>query len=100
MADLNRDTVLHLSRLCRIAVSDEELPELEESLKKVLNYVDQLQKVDLSDLLPYSRIEEQGIDSLRADEVKDLLPCETFLNNAPDHVGGMIRVPPVIKQQP
>jgi Asp-tRNA(Asn)/Glu-tRNA(Gln) amidotransferase C subunit len=34
---------------------------------------------------------------VRDDEPKDLLPREQFLSNAPDQVGGMIRVPPVLK---
>ena len=34
----------------------------------------------------------------REDVVGELLNREAFLANAPSHVGGMIRVPPVIKQ--
>jgi len=100
MSDLNEESLRHLSKLCRIEVSDEELPALFTSLKRVLDYADLLQSVDVSHLDPYSHMDEQGITSLREDEVKDLLPREAFLNNAPDHVAGMIRVPTVMKQNP
>jgi aspartyl-tRNA(Asn)/glutamyl-tRNA(Gln) amidotransferase subunit C len=34
---------------------------------------------------------------LREDEVTETLDRETFLANSPAHIGGMIRVPPIIK---
>jgi aspartyl-tRNA(Asn)/glutamyl-tRNA(Gln) amidotransferase subunit C len=34
---------------------------------------------------------------MREDKVGETLPRELFLANAPSHVGGLIRVPPVIK---
>ena len=99
MSDLNEESIRILSRLCRIEVKDEEIEPLFLSLKRVLDYVSQLQEVDVSDLSPHSHMDEQGVDLLRSDTVKDHLPREVFLSNAPDQVGGMIRVPPVMKPQ-
>ncbi len=98
MSDLNEESVKLLSQLCRIEVKEAELKPLVADLKRVLDYVDQLRTIDVNHLSPHSHMEEQGIGSLRKDEVKDHLARETFLANAPDQVGGMIRVPPVIKQ--
>ncbi len=100
MSDFSKENLQALSRLCRIELKNGELEALAVDLKRVLDYVEQLQEVDLSDLTPYSHSGEQGIDSLRPDEVGDHLDRATFLNNSPDQVGGMIRVPPVIKQNP
>lgn len=100
MSDLSKESVLSLSKLCRIELSDDELQEILRDVNRVLDYVEQLQEVDVSNLSPYSHVDEQGIDSLRDDIVGEQLSRETFLNNAPDHVGGMVRVPPVIKQNP
>jgi aspartyl-tRNA(Asn)/glutamyl-tRNA(Gln) amidotransferase subunit C len=100
MSDLNEENVKDLSRLCRIEVTAEELPALFADLKRVLDYVELLQEVDVSQLSPHSHIEEQGIGSLREDVVGNHLSREIFLSNTPDHVGGMVRVPPVIKQVP
>lgn len=98
MSDLNEESVKLLSQLCRIEVSKEELPTLLSDLKRVLDYVGLLQEVDVSHLSPHSHIEEQGVGSLREDIVGQHLTREAFLANAPDQVGGMIRVPPVMKQ--
>jgi len=98
MSDLNNETVKALSKLCRIELNEEEISSLSADLKRVLDYVELLQEVDMSHLIPFSHVEEQGIDSLRSDEIAIRLTREEFLANAPDQVGGMIRVPPVIKQ--
>lgn len=100
MSNLNEENVKDLSRLCRIEVKAEELPALFADLKRVLDYVEQLREVDVSQLSPHSHIDEQGIGSLREDNAGSHLPRELFLANAPDQVGGMVRVPPVIKQAP
>jgi len=100
MSDLSKESVQALSKLCRIELTDEELLELSNDLKRILDYVDQLQEVDVSNLAPYSHVEEQGVESLRDDKVGEQLSRQVFLDNAPDQVGGMIRVPPVIKQTP
>jgi Asp-tRNA(Asn)/Glu-tRNA(Gln) amidotransferase C subunit len=39
-------------------------------------------------------------DQMREDEIKDLLPRDQFLAGAPDQIGGMVRVPPVMKGEP
>ncbi len=100
MSDVSKDNVQALCRLCRIELTENELATYTESMRHVLDYVELLQEVDVSDLHPYSHIEEQGVDSLREDLSFSTLSREEFLSNAPDQVGGMIRVPPIIKQSP
>jgi|ERR1700722_6500317 len=98
MSDIDEENVKTLSRLCKIELKENELETLLSELKRILDYAGQLQEVDVSHLSPHSHIEEQSIGSLREDVVGKHLPREIFLANAPDQVGGMIRVPPVIKQ--
>ncbi len=97
MSDINEETVRTLCRLCRIELKDDEIGSFMTSLKRVVDYFDQLQEVDCDHLSPYIHIEPQGVHALREDVEGTLLPRETFLANAPDHIGGMIRTPPVIK---
>jgi aspartyl-tRNA(Asn)/glutamyl-tRNA(Gln) amidotransferase subunit C len=99
MSDLNEESIRVLSKLCRIQLSESEIQTLFADLKRILDYVSQLLEVDVSNLSPHSHMEEQSLESLRPDCVGEHLPRELFLANAPDQVGGMIRVPPVIKQQ-
>ena len=100
MSDIGKKEIEMLGALSRLKLNEEELEALTHDLKRVIDYVELLQEVDVSDLAPYSHVEEQGIGALREDEVKETLPRDVFLKNAPDQVGGMIRVPPVIKQTP
>lgn len=95
MSNLNKETLQALSRLCRIELTDEELAALSHDLNRILNYIDLLREVDGAEITPYSHAVEQRIETLRPDEVGEHLPRELFLSNAPDQVGGMIRVPPI-----
>ena len=97
MTEFNEETVKDLTRLSRIDVPAEELHAFYGDLKRILAYCDQLQEVDLTHLPPYSHVQTQGVESLREDVVTKCLDRTLFLNNAPDHVGSMIRVPPVLK---
>lgn len=97
MSDINKETLKNLCQLTRLNLTDGEVGKLAHDLKRVLDHIEQLEEVDVSDLTPYSHVDEQGYDALRSDEVKEPLKREIFLKNAPDQVGGMIRVPTVIK---
>jgi aspartyl-tRNA(Asn)/glutamyl-tRNA(Gln) amidotransferase subunit C len=53
--------------------------------------------VDTEGVLPCTRVLESLTNVMREDTVSQTYSREEFLANAPAHVGGMIRVPPVIK---
>lgn len=99
MPAFDKETIRKLSRLARIEIPEEEMATFETTLKQVVGYFDQLQEVDVTSLTPYSHVEEQGVSSLRNDTPGHLLERELFLKNAPDQVGSMIKVPPILKQQ-
>lgn len=99
MADLTRESIQTLAQLSRIHCSKEEEDRLLLDLGKILRYVDQLNEVDTSNVPPCYQVLEGLVNVMREDEVKDPLSRELFLANAPDQVGGMIRVPPVLQQQ-
>lgn len=97
MAQFTEEEFIKLASLSRIECSSEEKDKLFQSLKQVLDYVDQLQEVDTEGVTPCNHVLENCSLPLREDMVKDLLPKELFLANAPAHTGGMIRVPPILK---
>lgn len=98
MSDLNEENVKYLSQLSRIAVNESDIPELLNHLKQIVNYVGQLQEVDVSHLSPYAHVEAQDMTALRDDKVGELLSRDKFLKNSPETIGGMIKVPQVIRQ--
>jgi len=97
MSDLTREDVKRLSKLCKIAVSEEEADHLLTDLQKILKFVDELQEVDTDDVPPCRTVLENYYNVFRSDEVSDPMPRDLFLSNAPSQIGGMIRVPTVIK---
>lgn len=99
MANLDKETVKYLAELARIAVSKDEEESLLKDLKKILKYVEMLDEIDTSKVRPCTYVTQCLTETpLRQDKPENTLTREQFMKDAPLHVGGMIRVPPVIKQ--
>jgi aspartyl-tRNA(Asn)/glutamyl-tRNA(Gln) amidotransferase subunit C len=97
MADVDKKTIKSLTQLSRIECSEEEQERLLQDLKKILHYIELLNEVDTTHVPPANHVMKDMANVMREDLVKEVMPRETFLANAPSQVGGMIRVPPVIK---
>jgi aspartyl-tRNA(Asn)/glutamyl-tRNA(Gln) amidotransferase subunit C len=95
MNEFNMD---QLKKLCRIDFAPEEEKELQKSLHRVLDYVHMLNEVDTKNV-ESCRFVHPTIHKtqMREDVTQDILAREQFLSNAPDQIGGMIRVPPILK---
>ena len=97
MSNLDEESLLKLAKLCRIECSEEELQTLLKSLQSIISYFNELQEVDTENTPPCNHISDADINVMREDEPGETLQRDLFLANSPSHVGGMIRVPPVIK---
>ena len=97
MSNLTKETIKNLVKLCRIECSEEEQEALLHDLKKILDLFEQLQQIDTEDVAPCNQVIEGMANVMRDDVVGEVMPREVFLSNAPSQIGGMIRVPPVIK---
>jgi aspartyl-tRNA(Asn)/glutamyl-tRNA(Gln) amidotransferase subunit C len=99
MAKLDRNTIHYLTSLCRIRCTEEEEEIIFADLGKVLHYMDLLNSLDTTDVQPLHYVTQLPLgDTLRDDTVEPSLSREEYLADAPAQVGGMIRVPPVLKQ--
>lgn len=98
MSKLDKETIKHLTQLCRIDCTEEEQAAILSDLKKILDYIEQLQEVNTDRVLPCNQVLEGVGNVMREDEVGPVMNRDTFLANAPAHIGGMIRVPTVIKK--
>lgn len=97
MSQLDQETIEMLTRLSRIECSEEERSSLLEDLSKILTHVEQLDEIDTENVHPCNHVLAEVSNVMRDDTTGKTLPRETFLANAPSHVGGMVKVPPVIK---
>jgi len=98
VSDIDKKTVENLTKLSRIECTEEEQEAILRDLKRILNYIELLNEVDTEHVPPCNHVLDDIANVLREDEVGAILPREEFLANAPSQIGGMIRVPPVIKQ--
>jgi aspartyl-tRNA(Asn)/glutamyl-tRNA(Gln) amidotransferase subunit C len=98
MTHFNRQALEHLKKLCRIELEASEELAIEQSLNRVLGYISQLSEVKTEGVKPCTYVlREGGKEGLRPDVPGETLSQDKFLSNAPDQIGGMIRVPPVLK---
>jgi aspartyl-tRNA(Asn)/glutamyl-tRNA(Gln) amidotransferase subunit C len=91
-----KDQVLKIARLARLHISEEELEALTKDFNSILDYVQQLQKVDVSQVQPMSHV-HGATNVMREDETSPSMPAAEALRNAPDTCGSFIRVPIIIE---
>lgn len=89
---LDRDQVLHVARLARLALSEDEVTRMSDELSKVLDHVERIRELDLDDVPPTSHVVDLG-SVLRPDEPVPSLPREVILAAAPEPVDGGFGVP-------
>jgi aspartyl-tRNA(Asn)/glutamyl-tRNA(Gln) amidotransferase subunit C len=90
---ISRDEVLHVARLARVALTDDEIERLTDELDKILDAVGVVSELDLAGVPPTSH--PLDVVNVADDDVpRDSLPREEALANAPDAEDGAFRVPP------
>ena len=90
---LSRDQVLHVARLARLQLSDQEVERMAGELSKVLDHIEKIGELgDLDDVEPTSHVVAVE-NALRADEPQPCLTQEQALAAAPDAAQGGFRVP-------
>jgi aspartyl-tRNA(Asn)/glutamyl-tRNA(Gln) amidotransferase subunit C len=88
---LTIEEVKHVAHLARLRLSEEELNKLQIDLSHILDYIDMLKEVDVSDVAPTAQVTDLA-NVMRDDDVRPSLPREDVLANAPDQRDGMFRV--------
>ncbi len=93
---VSKKDIEHLVQLVRIELSERDKNDLLTDLNRILAYFEKLQEVDTREVPPLSH-PLQMVNGLREDEVRDSLPVESALRNAPAKKGSYFSVPKVIK---
>jgi aspartyl-tRNA(Asn)/glutamyl-tRNA(Gln) amidotransferase subunit C len=89
---IDREQVLHVARLARLRLSDEEVARMQRELSTILDHIEKLNELDLEGVEPTSHVVELE-NVLREDVPRPSLPREKALEQAPDAAGGGFRVP-------
>ncbi len=91
--ELDHAIIAKLTKLSRIACSEEEQVALQHDLLRILDYLEQLKEVSTDGVPHCDRILSETANVMRDDAVGEPLSREDFLANAPNHVAGFILVP-------
>ncbi len=95
---LSREEVLHVARLARLALSEDEVTRFGAQLSAILDHAARVSEVVADDVpstshaLPLSNV-------FRDDEIRDCLPQEKALSTAPEVEDGRFQVPRIIEEQ-
>jgi aspartyl-tRNA(Asn)/glutamyl-tRNA(Gln) amidotransferase subunit C len=89
---IDREQVLHVARLARLELTEDEVGRMSEELSKILDHVEKIGELDLEGVPPTSHVVEVA-NALRPDEPRPSLPREVVLAQAPDVADGGFRVP-------
>jgi aspartyl-tRNA(Asn)/glutamyl-tRNA(Gln) amidotransferase subunit C len=92
--EIGRDEVLHVAKLARLELSDEELEHFGAQLSAILEAVGIVSELDLSEVEPTSHPLDV-VNVWDEDEPRPCLSLEDALANAPDPEDGYFGVPPV-----
>ena len=91
---IDREQVLHVARLARLRLSDDEVERMAGELSGILDHIEKIGELDLDDVEPTTHV-IQVENVLRADEPRPSLPRERALEQAPSPADGGFAVPPV-----
>ena len=89
---IDREQVLHVARLARLGLKDDEVEAMARELSGILEHVDRIAGLELDDVEPTAHVVDLE-NVLRPDEPRPSWPREQILEPAPDPVEGAFRVP-------
>jgi aspartyl-tRNA(Asn)/glutamyl-tRNA(Gln) amidotransferase subunit C len=92
---ITKDEVLHVARLARLALTDEEVERLTEQLGAILDAVSKVSELDLTDVPPTSHPLDL-VNVWDEDEPRPSLSLDEVFANAPEREGDLFRVPPTV----
>ena len=89
---IDREQVLHVARLARLRLSEQDVEVMSRELSSILEHVDRIARLDLDEVPPTSHVVALE-NVLRADQPRPSWPKEEILRPAPDPAEGAFRVP-------
>jgi aspartyl-tRNA(Asn)/glutamyl-tRNA(Gln) amidotransferase subunit C len=93
MARITREEVLHVARLARLELSDDEVGRFQEQLSDILEAVSKVSELDLSDVPPTAHPLEIA-NAWAEDLPRPSLTLDEVFANAPDREDDHFKVPP------
>lgn len=93
---VDQATVRRIAHLARIAVRDEEVPHLQQELNAILDFVEELNAIDVEGVEPMTSVLPMRL-KMREDVVTDHAGPDAITNNAPRAEDHFFTVPKVVE---
>ena len=93
--EISKEEILHIAKLARLKLKEEEIPEYIKNLQDILNFANVVNKAPIEGL----DVATGAIDNFnvfRKDEIKVFEDNEALLQNAPEQEDNMFKIPKVI----
>jgi aspartyl-tRNA(Asn)/glutamyl-tRNA(Gln) amidotransferase subunit C len=94
---LTRQDVEKIAHLARLSISEREMPGLVSSLSSIVEFVNELSRVETADVVPMAHPLVGQHQRLRPDVVTESDHHEKYQRNAPQVQAGLYLVPRVIE---
>jgi len=92
---ISKNEVEHVAHLARLTLTDEELVKMTGQLDNILSYVDKIEELDTSQVVPTSHVFSVS-NAFREDVEKESLTQTEAVRNGPQQDGEMFQVPKII----
>ena len=92
---ITREEVLHVAKLARLELTDDEVERLTRQLGAILEAVSKVSELDLADVPPTSH-PLALVNGWGEDEPHEALSLDEAFANAPRREGDLFRVPPTV----
>ncbi len=93
---INKETLEKIAHLARLEFDEKSEEKMLKDMNNMLSFVEKLQELDTENVEPLQAMSFE-INQLREDMVKEHLPREKGLKNAPKEDNEFFRVPKVIE---
>ena len=90
---IDRDQVLHVARLARLSLDEDEVDRMARELSGILEHVEAIAELDLDGVEPTTHVEATSRTSSGRTSRAPSLDREQALADAPDPTGDSFRVP-------
>ena len=89
-----KEIIEHVSKLAHLEFNEEELKAITPQFSKILDYIDELSKIDLEGVEPMTHVLDVT-NVMREDVEEESIPVSDALKNAPKHNDIFFKVPKV-----
>tara|TARA_B100000212_G_C27202202_1_gene459235 strand:+ start:402 stop:695 length:294 start_codon:yes stop_codon:yes gene_type:complete len=96
MSRITKEQVSKVAKLARLKLNEKEINNHAAQLEKILDYINQLEKIDTIDI-PCTTRAIEVVNVLRSDENKIYQDREDILDLAPSREEDFFKVPKIIK---